>query len=370
MTAEILAWICLGVAALAFVFAMLNTIAFRPPNECPDLHSLPPLSVLIPARNEAGSIEHCLAALLESDHPDFEIVVLDDNSEDATARILAEIAALHPQVKPLAGSPLEPGWNGKQFACWQLAQAAEHDHFVFLDADVRLKPNALSTAHQLFITQDLGLLSGFPRQITDTWMEKTLIPMINFVLLGFLPFIMMRKTRIPGFSAGCGQFFMTSKSTYTKAGGHQTIQASAHDGVKLPRAYRAVGITTEICDFSKHASVRMYHNTAQVWRGLMKNATEGIGAKPSILPMTFLLIVGHVLPWTLFWTGNPLVTTLATVVIVISYITRLITTLPFGLSLTGALLHPIGVTLLVVIQWWAWLEKLTGHKTTWKNRPV
>jgi len=116
MTAETLTWICIGVAASAFVFTLLNIIAFRPPPKCPDLRSLPPLSVLIPARNEAGSIEHCLAALLESDHPDFEILVLDDNSEDATLRILAEIAALHPQVKPLAGSPLEPGWNGKQFA--------------------------------------------------------------------------------------------------------------------------------------------------------------------------------------------------------------------------------------------------------------
>lgn len=370
MIAETLAWITIGVASLALVFAVCNTIGFRPPALCPDLQSLPPLSVLIPARNEAGSIEHCLAALLESDHPRFQILVLDDNSEDTTAQIIDDIAAKDSRVTRLTGSPLPPGWNGKQFACWQLAQATHHDHFVFLDADVRLTSAALSSSHHHFLTHDLGLLSGFPRQITGTWMENTLIPMINFVLLGFLPFLMMRKTRIPGFSAGCGQFFLTCKSAYTKAGGHQSIQASAHDGVKLPRAYRAAGFHTDICDFSKHASVRMYHSAAQVWRGLMKNATEGIGAKPSILPMTILLIAGHVLPWALLWTGNPQVTTLAATAIVISYTTRLITTLPFRLSLTGAFLHPIGVALLVLIQWWAWVEKLTGRKTTWKNRPV
>ncbi len=370
MTAEIIAWICIGVAAIAFISALFNTIAFRPPSECPDLRALPPLSVLIPARNEAGSIEHCLAALLKSDHPDFEILVLDDNSEDATPQIIDEVSTTHPQVRRLTGSSLEPGWNGKQFACWQLARAAKHEHFVFIDADVRLKPDALSTAHHLFLTQDIGLLSGFPRQITGTWMEKALIPMINFVLLGFLPFIMMRKTRIPGFSAGCGQFFLTSRSAYSDTRGHQAIQSSAHDGVKLPRAYRAAGFRTDVCDFSKHASVRMYHSVAEVWRGLMKNATEGIGAKPSILPMTFLLIVGHVLPWALLWTDDPVVTTLAALGIVISYATRLITTLPYGLSLTGALFHPIGVVLLIAIQWWAWVEKLTGRNTTWKGRPV
>lgn len=370
MTVETIAWIVIGVASLALVFALFNSLSFRPPSECTNLSELPPLSVLIPARNEAGSIEHCLAALLDSDHPDVEILVLDDNSDDTTAQIIDQASASHPRIRRLSGSSLEPGWNGKQFACWQLAKAAKHEHFVFMDADVRLRPNALSSAHHLFLSQDLGLLSGFPRQITGTWMEKTLIPMIHFVLLGFLPFIMMRKTLIPGFSAGCGQFFLSSKAAYTKAGGHQAIQTSAHDGVKLPRAYRTAGLSTDICDFSNHSSVRMYHSAAEVWGGLMKNATEGIGAKSSIFPMTFLLIVGHVLPWVLLWTSCPNITWLAAMAVGISGTTRLITTVPYGLSLTGALFHPVGVLILVAIQWWAWVAKLTGRKTTWKDRPV
>ena len=369
MTLDLLAWICFGIAALSLLHATLNALSFRAPTRAarPDL--LTPLAVLVPARNEAGNIEHCLATILSNDHPNLEVIILDDNSEDGTGEIVDQIAAQDQRVRKINGEPLPDGWNGKQFACWQLVKAARADTLVFLDADVRLAASALSSAHAQLTTSRVSLLSGFPRQLTNTWMEKALIPLIQFVLLGYLPFIMMRKTTVPGFSAGCGQCFITSRTAYEKSGGHQAIRHSAHDGVLLPRVYRAAGYNTEVADFSELASVRMYQNAAEVWRGLMKNATEGIGAKPSIVPMSLLLLGGHVAPWFLLAADAP-TAKIALAGIVASLATRLVTTLPYKLSLKGAFLHPVGVLLLVVIQWWAWVEKLSGKKTSWKGRPV
>ena len=87
----------------------------------------PLVSVLVPARNEAHRITPCLQSLSAQDYPDFEIVVLDDHSEDATAQVALDLGfqrELDTSRRLLAGQPLPPGWTGKSWACHQLAAAA------------------------------------------------------------------------------------------------------------------------------------------------------------------------------------------------------------------------------------------------------
>ena len=81
-------------------------------------------------------------------------------------------------------------------------------------------------------------MSGFPHQRVGTIGEQLLIPLIHLILLCFLPFGLMRWTRMTGAAAGCGQFFITTKHAYELSGGHSAIRQSLHDGIMLPRAYR------------------------------------------------------------------------------------------------------------------------------------
>ena len=107
---------------------------------------------------------------------------------------------------------------------------------VFVDADVRLAPDALSRmVGHMQRHPDLGLASGFPAQVTVTWSERLLLPLIHFLLLGFLPIAAMRRHISPGFGAGCGQLFIARAGAYRDAGGHGAIRASLHDGITLPR---------------------------------------------------------------------------------------------------------------------------------------
>jgi glycosyltransferase involved in cell wall biosynthesis len=105
------------------------------------------VSVLIPARNEASGIAISLEYLLKSDHPNFEILILDDHSDDGTADIVSEFARKDNRVRLLRSKPLPEGWNGKQHACWQLAQLANQRWLLFLDADVHVSPDAISRNH-------------------------------------------------------------------------------------------------------------------------------------------------------------------------------------------------------------------------------
>ena len=126
-----------------------------------------------------------------------------------------------------------------------------------------------------------------------------LVPLIYIVLLSYLPFELMRRTKWQAASAGCGQFFLTTRQSYEQMGGHGAIRDSLHDGITLPRAFRRAGLTTDVFDASDVASCRMYRGWWQTWQGFSKNAYEGLANPRLIVPMTGLMLVGYVAPTVL-----------------------------------------------------------------------
>ena len=214
--------------------------------------------MLVPARNEGAAIGRLMDEVLASIGVDLELVILDDASEDGTAAIVAARMARDARVRLVAGQPLPPGWCGKQHACWQLAAAARHDTWVFLDVDVSPAADAIARSVAFLDAAGAGLVSGFPRQLTGSFLEWLLLPLIHFVLLGFLPLGRSRGVNDPSLAAGCGQLFVTRRADYEQAGWHAAIRSSLHDGVKLPRAFRRAGLRTDLFDATGIASCRMY----------------------------------------------------------------------------------------------------------------
>lgn len=359
-------------AALIPAALFLRNLSLYQPVPWRELTPRRQVSVLIPARNEEAGIEQAVRSALASDGVEVEVVVLDDHSTDRTAAIVRAIALQDPRVRLETAPPLPVGWCGKQFACWTLASLARHDAMLFVDADVQLDPRGAAKAIAFLESSGAALVSGVPRQITATWSEKLVIPLIQFLLLGFLPLHRMRQSAHPAYGAGCGQFFLTTKSAYEKSGGHAAIRASLHDGVKLPRAFRSAGLMTDLFDTTDVAACRMYRNATQVWNGLAKNATEGLAAPRLIVPATSLLVLGQVLPMVLLvlalLTHAWLAAGLSTVATVLAYVPRVAGAARFRQSWLGAVLHPLGVLMLVTIQWYALLRLLLGRPVRWRTR--
>lgn len=370
-------WVIFGLALLPAGLFLIN-LAFLPtPRRARHAVGAPPrpaVSVLIPVRDEAATIARSLRAVLNQPGVDLEVLVLDDHSTDRTAAIVREFAAEDSRVRLLTGQPLPPGWCGKQHACWQLAQAARHDLFVFLDADVTLEPGALEALSAHFASHpNLHLASGVPRQITGGLLEQLLIPLIHVVLLGYLPLPAARRFRGSSFAAGCGQLMAVRRDAYLAVEGHRSIRATLHDGVKLPRVFRAGGFHTEVVDATALARCRMYDSAGAVWRGLGKNATEGLAHPVAILPWTLLLVGGHVLPSLLLAVavGVPALgwpVGLLALAAAASWVPRLVGIWRFGQPWLGALLHPVGVFLLVAIQWQALWRKWRRQPMEWRGR--
>ncbi len=355
-----LAWAALVLAALPLFLLLDNLRRYRVP---PRVAGAPCVSVLIPARNEAANICDAVHAVLASQGVALELVVLDDGSTDATPEILAGIDDT--RLRVANGGVLPAGWSGKQHACAALARLASHDLMVFVDADVRLAPDALNRMAGYMAGHEVGLASGFPRQITKSWSEMLLLPLIHFLLLGYLPLAQAQRSASPGLGAGCGQLFIARRPAYVAAGGHAAIRASLHDGLTLPRAFRRAGFMTGLFDASSFATCRMYSDSAQVWEGLTKNATEGM-AKPAALPVwTAILAGGAVLPPVLLAVAPSWQAGLACV---FSLATRLILAWRFRQPIISALLHPVGVAALLALQWAALLRAASGRPATWRGR--
>ena len=374
----LLAWAGLVLAAIPALLTFANLRLFEPPPRPPADGPRPAVSVLVPARNEAAAIGRLIADVLASRDVDLELVILDDSSEDATASLVTTAADRDPRVRLVSGGPLPAGWCGKQHACWQLARAARHDIWVFLDVDVSPSPDCIARSVAFLAAGNAALASGFPRQQTGSLLEWLLLPLIHFVLLGYLPIARSRQVNSPSLAAGCGQLFVTRRADYERAGGHAAIAASLHDGVKLPRAYRRAGLVTDIFDATAIASCRMYATSRDVWRGLSKNATEGIGSPATILPFTILLGGGQVLPVVLAafglatgfagWPAGGAVLALAAAAL--AYLPRILDAIRFRQSLTSAVFHPVGITVFLAIQWVALARKALGLKTTWRGRSL
>ena len=339
------------------------------------------LSVLIPARDEEGGIAGCVESVLAAAagagadvSPGFEleVVVLDDHSTDGTAAEVQRLAGADPRVRLARAPELPEGWNGKQHACWVLAQRADHERLCWIDADVRLAPGTLPRLVAELDRSPAKLVSGFPEQLTTSAGEDLVVPQIAAVLVGYLPMKRMRLSKIPGFGAGCGQWFIADRDAYFQSGGHEAIRASIHDGVALPRAFRRAGHLTDVFDGTGSATCRMYDDFRGTWAGFAKNATEAMASPVAILPWTLLLLGGWVMPWVLLiaWAVGlwPVPWWAAVSPALLALAVNLGITRRFQQGGRAAALRPLGVLTLVAIQWYALARKLAGRKAVWKGR--
>lgn len=367
----LLAGISLLLALIPALLFRANLRFYQPPPQPTPASPFPAVSILIPARNEERGIVAAVEAALASEGVELEVLVLDDHSEDATAELVQTLAERDCRVRLEAAPPLPAGWCGKQHACSVLAQNARFPLLLFLDADVRLEPSGVARLIGFLENSKADLVSGVPRQETATFLEKMLIPLIHFVLLGFLPLRRMRARPTPAYAAGCGQLFLARRETYETVGGHSAIRTSLHDGLTLPRAFRAAGRMTDICDATPLADCRMYRGSGEVLPGLAKNATEGLARPGLILPATIILLGGQVLPMALLLAGpwlDSVEFALAASGVVLLYYPRWAGCRRFNQSLLGAFLHPLGILVLLGIQWFALLRTGLGRPAAWKGR--
>ena len=178
----------------------------------PASFNAPLISVCVPARNEEYNLRNCVEAILAQTYPNFELIVLDDRSTDATPAILKELSRDR-RLYTLNGSSLPAGWAGKPYALHQASVIAQGDWLCFVDADTFLAPEALASCYAKAMETKADLFTVLTFQITGTFWERVVLPLVMTALsVGFSP----RKVNDPARSDAIanGQFIMIKRTVY------------------------------------------------------------------------------------------------------------------------------------------------------------
>jgi Glycosyl transferase family 21 len=252
-------------------------------------------SVLVPARDEAGRLPAALRGIRWQAAA--EILVLDDESADETASVAERAAAADPRVRLLRGSPVPAGWTGKTWACQQLADAARGELLVFCDADVSLRPGALDALWSGMRAQRADVFSVFPRQRTATTGERLLVPLIDEVLLAFLPHPLLRLPAAAAATAN-GQLLAFRRPAYAAVGGHASVAGELAEDVALARRTRRAGLTLGLALGGDLVGARMYHGYLESVRGFGKSLRAVHGGSDLALAGA---VTWHVLAYTVPW---------------------------------------------------------------------
>ncbi len=368
-------YVGLGLLAVIFLTSLLNALSF------PRLQEGRPaavrkISVLIPARNEALHIQETVARILGQDYPDFEVILLDDRSTDRTAHLALQAADGDQRLRVIHGQPLPSGWTGKNWACHQLGVESQGEILVFTDADVRWAPEALSSVAAQMENNRAGMLTVWPTQMTGSWTERLVVPLIMLVLLGYLPEILVRFTSWSIFAAANGQCLAFERSVYGRIGGHLQVKGEIVEDVALARAAKSIGARLVMVLGRGFHRTRMYSNWQEVRQGFGKNILAGHGGLPGLLLISTLmhwflflipwiwLFLGGALPGYFGWPAVPLL------MIGLGVGARLVTAIVSGQRVLDAFLMPVSVVLMTVIAvqalWWHYREG--GPR--WKGRTL
>jgi glycosyltransferase involved in cell wall biosynthesis len=249
------------------------------------------VSAVVPARNEQDVIVPCIESIAAQPAIG-EILVVNDQSTDRTPELLRELADRIPRLQILDAGSLPAGWIGKNHAVAVGAAHARGKWLLFVDADAVLEPNAVQTALDVAASQGTALVSYSPEQVTETWWEKALIPLVYVRLTRRYPF---EDVSDPGSAAAAanGQFLLVRRDAYDAAGSHEAGAGEMVEDVDLARRVKQAGHGLRFSPGKGVVRVRMYRKFPAMWEGWTKNLYLLMGDSRRLVRRELLTAV----PW-------------------------------------------------------------------------
>ncbi|NNM32275.1 MAG: glycosyltransferase [Gemmatimonadetes bacterium] len=303
-----LAWTLVGAW---LVLATMLVLRIRLPRPLPPgVAEGPRVSVIIPARNEARSIVACLESVCGSDYGRFEVLVVDDQSEDGTGRLARAVdPGAAESVRVLDGAPLPPGWLGKPWACHQGAREARGEILLFTDADTVHARELLGRAVQAVLAgPDAVTVAG--DQAMETFWERLVQPQIFFGMAMVYPNLRdpFKQRRWRTVIAN-GQYLAFRRDAYDRLGGHEAVRGEVAEDLRLAQLLVRDGFRLVVHDARGLLSTRMYRSLGELLSGWSKNMARGarlVAGKWGSVGM----VLSSLLVAPLLWFGPPVLAVL------------------------------------------------------------
>lgn len=254
----------------------------------------PRVSVIVPARNEEEFIERCLDSLISQDYEDYEIIAVNDSSEDRTGEIIKRFAE-NPKVIPVMARPKPEGWVGKNWACMEGFKKATGSLLLFTDADTRHLPGTVSLAVSHLLSFNLDALSVIPKMLLmDMWTRATLPVISTFLHTWFSALKVNDPTKKTGYFFG--SFFIIKKETYQQVGTHEGVRYEIIEDGALGKKVKEKGHKMKMVNGKSKVEAVWARDRDTLWNALkrlmiplyLQSSRAAVGVFVAVLFLLFM----------------------------------------------------------------------------------
>lgn len=263
--------------------------------------NVPKVSVIIPACNEAATIEPALKSILALDYADLEVIAINDRSADRTGAVLNEIQKQYPGLQIHDISRLPEGWMGKNHALQYGAERARGEYLLFTDADIIMEKSCLARAMRHMLENGLDHMSMFFKSIAPGGLLNALILDAGG---GLMLMLKPWKAKDPNSQRymGVGAFNLVKSDVYKAIDGHRTIAMHPIDDVILGKVIKHSGFSQDCLLGHNFVQVKWYGTVRELINGLMKNAFAFYNYKLAyVLLGVMIVVMMNILPFPVFF---------------------------------------------------------------------
>jgi len=327
----------------------------------------PRVSIVVAARNEERDLAEALSSLLAQDYSNYEVILVNDRSTDATGDIADRVASGDSRLRVVHVTELPPGWLGKNHAMMRGAELASGSVILFTDADVIMHSFMLRRSVGFLLERGIDHLAIAPRVTMPNLMLESFVITFTFVFLAYFRPWKASDARSRSF-IGVGAFNMVRADVYRAVGGHEPLALRPDDDVKLGKLIKKSGYRQQFALAPELITVRWYASLRELIGGLMKNAFSGVEYNVLLTVCSSLVALAmNVWPfaavfvtWGVTWWLN-LATVLALSVVYLA-VARSCRLRPWGVFL-----FPVSMLLFVYIQWRAMLLTYAQRGVRWRD---
>ena len=364
-------WLCLMIVIAQALFAITSLrryMALPAVPTVPRRLGMPRVSVIVPARNEAPNLGRLLASLLALDYGSYEVIVVDDDSTDASLPVASEFDAI---IVRTGGLP--PGWTGKNYACHLGALAATGDWLLFTDADTEHAPLSLASILGYALDRQLEAVSVLVGQECRSFWERLLVPFAYQQYFVGVPGAQVNQPRGSTTLAN-GQYFLIRREAYERLGGHEAVRNSLAEDIRLADRLKSHGVRYGVARAEALVRARAYRGLAEIVTGFSKNSFQYLSLDPRRGAVVVLSVVLASLTPSLISLGLQPAPENDTLLLLAGYSYAFL-----ALGLMGwdrlfrvpawyGLLQPFSALAFVIIAVRSALRSLLGRGVVWKGR--
>lgn len=260
----------------------------------------PKVSILVPARNEEAALPACLESLAKLDYPDYEVIVVDDDSRDRTGAIAEEWAQrteFAGRMQVVRNRELPAGWSGKVHALHLAAGRAAGEWILATDADMVFHPAILRVAVERAMAEGADFLSLTPEFVFGSFWEKVVLPAFALLLATLFP---LRRVNSPRSSRAlaAGAFILMRARELSHLDAYSRLCSTVIEDLRIAELFKQNGRRILLFPTRGLLHTRMYSGCKEVFEGLSRSAFEGVGSSPfKIVTGVVVGLLTSVLPW-------------------------------------------------------------------------